>query len=712
MAVFAVTSLNVFGQVTIDNTKYYQIFSVGKPGGTGTGVAYYMKDNSGALTPTTTFNTTDETVLWELSGPEEGENANLMRIKNVATGKYLTVGTTTSNTSTALYVVYKKDQGGQKGYAIGTDAGVPDGTGCLELNSTTVIKKNNYADRERFRWALVAIVDKPVSTEPIISQSSGKSIQTIYVNQPISNIVYKWGGTATSAVIKWTGTANENTKPDGITVTPDNDVKTLTIAGAPTTEGTYGYSVTATDGILTTESLTGAITAKVTDKIKMAYVTSIKADGTISDERDQQFIDAFATDFDVNLIDATATGINYSYYDVIVLSAIPASGAAGSLELKAKSLTKPFVNLKGAHQLKSSAWNWGTTGNDRDTEYIVVSDKTHPVFAGVTYTGDNNDEVQLSSGATSAKKLATLSAWNTVVSGEEAISLAEAKGFSETSYMEIPVGTTLSGMTAPTQYKQIHLGVAADAWSGYLTADAITITVNAAKYVATPSTPSYTLTVTTPENGTISIDPTSADNTYLKGTEVSLTATPAFGYEFDVWTGDATGSATTTLTMDGDKNVSANFKKVEVAEVEEADVDGNYVRISWSTPYADNYNVKFNTTSAITVKWENELKSTMGGELELTGTVDTYALVYGANGDSFTYTVIANKEGNAPVMLVEDKSYLFSTTGISGISASQEIASIKYYTLTGIETNAAAKGVVIVKTTYADGSISVSKFVK
>lgn len=64
------------------------------------------------------------------------------------------------------------------------------------------------------------------------------------------------------------------------------------------------------------------------------------------------------------------------------------------------------------------------------------------------------------------------------------------------------------------------------------------------------------------KGGTISISP--SGGTYEEGTEVTVTAEPASGYEFDHWAGDATGSdKTITVTVDSDKNIEAHFKKIE-----------------------------------------------------------------------------------------------------------------------------------------------------
>ena len=74
---------------------------------------------------------------------------------------------------------------------------------------------------------------------------------------------------------------------------------------------------------------------------------------------------------------------------------------------------------------------------------------------------------------------------------------------------------------------------------------------------ATYSLNTYTLTVNA-TNGTVTKLP---DQTaYDHGTVVQLTASPATGYHFVNWTGDASGTdPTTTVTMDGAKSVTANF---------------------------------------------------------------------------------------------------------------------------------------------------------
>lgn len=70
----------------------------------------------------------------------------------------------------------------------------------------------------------------------------------------------------------------------------------------------------------------------------------------------------------------------------------------------------------------------------------------------------------------------------------------------------------------------------------------------------------YTLNVTA-LNGSVSKNPDQP--TYNNGSTVVLTATPAAGYIFSSWSGDASGSTNPlTVTMNSNKNITANFTAI------------------------------------------------------------------------------------------------------------------------------------------------------
>lgn len=70
----------------------------------------------------------------------------------------------------------------------------------------------------------------------------------------------------------------------------------------------------------------------------------------------------------------------------------------------------------------------------------------------------------------------------------------------------------------------------------------------------------YNLTTGVSPSGGGSITVNPSQSSYYQGQQVQLTATPAAGYTFGSWSGDATGSANPlTITMSGDRSVTANF---------------------------------------------------------------------------------------------------------------------------------------------------------
>jgi len=71
-----------------------------------------------------------------------------------------------------------------------------------------------------------------------------------------------------------------------------------------------------------------------------------------------------------------------------------------------------------------------------------------------------------------------------------------------------------------------------------------------------PAPKQYTLTVTASEGGTVSTE----GGTYDEGTEVTVTATPAEGYEFTGWEGSDSTEASLTITLGANTSLKALFK--------------------------------------------------------------------------------------------------------------------------------------------------------
>jgi uncharacterized repeat protein (TIGR02543 family) len=70
--------------------------------------------------------------------------------------------------------------------------------------------------------------------------------------------------------------------------------------------------------------------------------------------------------------------------------------------------------------------------------------------------------------------------------------------------------------------------------------------------------PTYKLTTAVSPTGGGTISPAGV-NTYYSGTIVPVTASANTGYIFSGWSGACTSSGTCSVTMDGDKTVTANF---------------------------------------------------------------------------------------------------------------------------------------------------------
>ena len=72
------------------------------------------------------------------------------------------------------------------------------------------------------------------------------------------------------------------------------------------------------------------------------------------------------------------------------------------------------------------------------------------------------------------------------------------------------------------------------------------------------TTATHNLTISI--NGQGTINPGEGTHEYHRGTQVTINVSAISGWEFDHWSGDATGtSPTIVITMDSDKNVTAYF---------------------------------------------------------------------------------------------------------------------------------------------------------
>lgn len=125
-----------------------------------------------------------------------------------------------------------------------------------------------------------------------------------------------------------------------------------------------------------------------------------------------------------------------------------------------------------------------------------------------------------------------------------------------------------------------RIGIGEDLAGGYDVNPSILgdpVVNNARYYSLTPQGFSYSLS-TSAINGSIQLHP--AGGKYLPGTVVTVMVKSNFGYQFNSWGGDLSGSeTTTTITMGGDKSISANFKTIPTFELKTNATNGS-IRIN------------------------------------------------------------------------------------------------------------------------------------
>jgi endoglucanase len=131
-----------------------------------------------------------------------------------------------------------------------------------------------------------------------------------------------------------------------------------------------------------------------------------------------------------------------------------------------------------------------------------------------------------------------------------------------------PSGGTYTSGTAVSITANPAAGYQFDEWTGDASGTSVstTITMSADKSVTASfsqiPTTTYTLSTSVTGQGSISTDPPASGGVYAEGTVVSLTATPASGYQFDGWSGALSGNINPgSITMNSNKSVTATFEE-------------------------------------------------------------------------------------------------------------------------------------------------------
>ena len=187
-------------------------------------------------------------------------------------------------------------------------------------------------------------------------------------------------------------------------------------------------------------------------------------------------------------------------------------------------------------------------------------------------------------------------------------------------------------------------------WSGDCSgAGPCVVTMDGDKTVTAIFVTRFTLTTMAEPSsgGTVSPEGTTS---YDAGTQVTVSATPATGYNFSGWSGDCSGSGSCVVTMDGDKSVTARFTST-AAIVFHSSRDGNSEIYVMDTDGSNITRLTNNTTADLDPNWAHD-----GNKI---------AFVAARDGNSEIY--VMNVDGSSPVNLTnndaEDISPAWSPDG-------------------------------------------------
>ncbi|UAY51507.1 InlB B-repeat-containing protein [Ferruginibacter albus] len=132
-----------------------------------------------------------------------------------------------------------------------------------------------------------------------------------------------------------------------------------------------------------------------------------------------------------------------------------------------------------------------------------------------------------------------------------------------------PTGSSFDSATMVTLTATVNSGYQFIGWSGGAsgTSTSTTVTMNSNKAVTANfrAIPKYNVTTTVAPSGGGTVAVTPSATTYDSGTVITVKATPASGYSFTNWNGDASGTVTSvSVTVNSNKNITANFQVVQV----------------------------------------------------------------------------------------------------------------------------------------------------
>ena len=218
--------------------------------------------------------------------------------------------------------------------------------------------------------------------------------------------------------------------------------------------------------------------------------------------------------------------------------------------------TKDQQNNYGSFYETSAAYRYDLDFSSGKTMYVPNTTVTETKNSNVPYYNDGTWETY--SSAPSTYKVTTGVKVST-----------DGTTFTEDNTKTVPTGGgDVSASTVTTLTASDITGYTFVGWE-VTAGDAISSTEMSVSYTPTANTTVYakykalySITITQPANGSITINPTATTNV-VAGTSVQFTASPVDGYVFEAWTDDLSSetSASVTKTVTSNLTVSATFKK-------------------------------------------------------------------------------------------------------------------------------------------------------
>jgi hypothetical protein len=536
----------------------------------------------------------------------------------------------------------------------------------LRVTDTVTFYPSFYIDIYIYRWdwPVVGIPWNVISSAPINLNFSNSSLYFPTVSNPsISGYVRTSGGAAIS----------------GVTITFSNS------GGSATTDGSgyyskqvsYGWSGTATpsktgyifsptnrnySGVFSNQSSQGYTGTPQT------YTLTVNSSGASGVSISSSTGHGGTTNYARTVTSGTSVNLQAPQYVGSCASRTRFNGWTGSVTSSNQSITFTMdgnktvtanyvadpetytltVNSSGASSvsISSSTGHGGTTNYTKTVTCGTSVTLTAPLTAsGQTFTGWTGDvpsNSQTISFSMNGPKTVTANfAINTYTLTITATNGSVSKTPNKSSYS---AGETVTLQATPnTGYHFVN-------WSGDAsgTSDSVQITMNSNKSVtANFAINTYTLNITA-TNGSVTKTPNKTFYNY--GETVTLVATANTGYHFSSWSGDASGTnSTTSIVMNINKSVTANFS-LNIYSLNVISSNGSVTKTPDKTSYNHGETVTLEAVSNSGyhfVSWSGDLSGSSNPETIVMDSAKTVTANYVSDTESVLrpMTVDLNNDG-------------------------------------------------------------------